>query len=52
LKRVPKEAILQGLGVSICTQTDTIPVLKEAVTDAVQCHFDDGKRKIVVYLQL
>ena len=39
--------IAKGLGVSIFTQADTIPALKEAVVDAVQCHFDDDKRRII-----
>ena len=33
--------IAKGLGVSIFTQAETIPALKEAVVDAVQCHFDE-----------
>ncbi len=39
--------VAKGLGVSIFTQADTIPALKKAVVDAVQCHFDDGKRRII-----
>jgi hypothetical protein len=39
--------IAKGLGVSIYTQASTIPALKEAVIDAVRCHFDDDKRRII-----
>jgi len=39
--------IAKGLGVSIYTQADTIEALKEAVKDAVLCHFDDAKRRII-----
>ena len=39
--------VAKGLGVSIYTQADTIPALKEAVVDAVSCHFDDEKRRII-----
>ena len=39
--------IAKGLGVSIYTQGDTIEALREAVKDAVQCHFDDAKRRII-----
>ena len=30
----------KGLGVSIFTQADTLELLKSAVKDAVNCHFD------------
>jgi len=36
--------IAKGLGVSIYTQAESIPALKEAVIDAVSCHFDDDKK--------
>ena len=39
--------IAKGLGVSIFTQAETIAALKEAVVDAVKCHFDDDKRRII-----
>lgn len=29
----------KGMGVSIFTEADTIELLKEAVKDAVRCHF-------------
>jgi hypothetical protein len=37
----------RGLGVSIYTQAETISALKEAVVDAVHCHFDDSKKRII-----
>ena len=39
--------IAKGLGVSIYTQATTIEALKEAVVDAVHCHFDDAKKRII-----
>ncbi len=39
--------IAKGLGISIFTQADTIEALKEMVVDAVHCHFDDNKRRII-----
>lgn len=35
--------IAKALGVSIFTEADTYNELKEAVKDAVKCHFDDAK---------
>ncbi len=37
----------KGLGVSIYTQAETIAALKESVVDAVHCHFDDTKKRII-----
>ncbi len=37
----------KGLGVSIYTQGDTLEALKAAVVDAVHCHYDDEKRRII-----
>lgn len=37
----------KGLGVSIYTQAETIAELKEAVIDAVRCHFEDDKKRII-----
>jgi len=37
----------KGLGVSIYTQADTIPALRTAVIDAVHCHYDDDKKRII-----
>ena len=39
--------IAKGLGVSIFTQADTIEELRELVKDAVHCHYDDDKRRII-----
>ena len=37
----------KGLGVSIFTQAETLDALKGAIIDAVHCHFDDNKKRIV-----
>ena len=37
----------RGLGVSIYTQAETIEDLKNAVRDAVRCHFDDDFKRII-----
>ena len=39
--------IAKGLGVSIYTQAETIDALKIAIIDAVRCHFDDNKKRII-----
>lgn len=37
----------KGLGVSIYTQGETIEELKNAVRDAVRCHYDDNIKRII-----
>ncbi len=37
----------KGLGVSIFTQEETLDLLKVAIIDAVHCHFDDDKKRII-----
>jgi hypothetical protein len=37
----------KGLGVSIYTEADSMEELRAAVKDAVSCHFDDDKRRII-----
>lgn len=37
----------KGLGVSIYAQADDYDNLKLSVIDAVHCHFDDGKKRII-----
>ncbi len=39
--------IAKGLGMSIFTQAETLDALKEAVKDAVRCHYDDNKKRII-----
>lgn len=39
--------IAKGLGVSIYTQAETVEALKAAVIDAVRCHYDDDKKRII-----
>jgi hypothetical protein len=34
--------IAKGLGVSIYTEAESLEDLREAVKDAVRCHFDDN----------
>ncbi len=40
----------RALGHSIFTEAETMDALKEAVTDAVKCHFDDRERPQVIRL--
>jgi hypothetical protein len=37
----------RGLGVSIYTQAANIDSLKTALIDAVHCHFEDDKKRII-----
>ena len=37
----------KGMGISIYTQANTMEELKTALIDAVHCHFDDQKRRII-----
>jgi len=39
--------IAKGLGVSIFTQAETLEELRSLVKDAVRCHFDDQKKRII-----
>jgi hypothetical protein len=39
--------IAKGLGVSIFSEAETIEELKEAVKDAIHCHFDEVKPRLV-----
>ena len=39
--------IAKGLDVSIYTQAETIDALKAAIVDAVHCHYDDDKKRII-----
>ncbi len=39
--------IARALGVSIFTEAETFNELKDAVKDAVKCHFDDDKQRII-----
>jgi hypothetical protein len=39
--------IAKALGVSIFTEAENIPDLKEAIKDAVKCHFDDDRQRII-----
>jgi len=40
----------RALGESIFTEADDLPSLHEMVRDAVQCHFDEGKRPQIIRL--
>lgn len=42
----------QALGYSIFTEADTWDGLKEAIQDAVRCHFEEDKRPSVLRLHL
>ena len=37
----------KALGASIFTEADTVEELREAVKDAVKCHYDDGVKRII-----
>ena len=37
----------KGLGISIFTQAESLEELREMVKDAVACHFDDDKKRII-----
>lgn len=37
----------KGVGISIYTQGDTLALLKASIIDAVHCHFDDSKKRIL-----
>ena len=37
----------KGLGVSIYTEGDTIEEIRTAVKDAVHCHYDDEKKRLI-----
>ena len=39
--------IAKGLGLSIYTEAESLEDLREAVKDAVRCHFDDNKKRII-----
>jgi urease gamma subunit len=39
--------VARCLGESIVTQADTAEGVRDAVRDAVKCHFDDGAQRIV-----
>ena len=39
----------KGLSVSIYTEADTIDKLKEAVKDAIKCHFEDSKFELQLF---
>jgi len=42
----------QALGHSIFTEADTWDQLKDAIQDAVRCHFEDDKRPTLVRLHV
>jgi hypothetical protein len=42
--------VARALGHSIFTEADDLDALREAVRDAVRCHFDDADRPKVIRL--
>jgi hypothetical protein len=42
--------VARALGRSIFTEADDLDALREAVRDAVRCHFDDADRPKVIRL--
>jgi hypothetical protein len=41
----------RALGASIFTEADTLPELREAVRDAVHCHFEEGQGPAMIRLR-
>jgi len=39
--------IAKGLGVSIFTEADTLEELRASVKEAVHCHFEDNRPKLI-----
>lgn len=37
----------KGLGVSIFTQAESLEEIREMAKDAVECYFDDNKKRII-----
>lgn len=44
--------IARALGYSIFTEADTWEQLKEAVQDAVRCHFEESERPLLLRLHV
>jgi len=44
--------VAQALGYSIFTEADTWEELKEAVQDAVRCHFEEDERPALLHLRV
>ena len=44
--------VASSVDASIVTQADGLEQLREAVSDAVRCHFDEGDRPKVIRLHL
>lgn len=42
----------RALGYSIHTQADTLPALRDALKDAVRCHFGEEERPKLIRLHL
>jgi hypothetical protein len=47
-----KEASARALGHAIFTEADDLAALRDAVRDAVRCHFDEEERPRVIRLHL
>ncbi len=39
--------VAKGMGVSIFTEADTMEALRIAVKEAVHCHYDDNKARLI-----
>ena len=44
--------VARAVGASIVTEADGLAALRDAVRDAVRCHFDEGERPAVIRLHL
>jgi hypothetical protein len=40
----------RALGVSIYTEAESLPALREVVRDAIRCHFDEGMAPPIIRL--
>jgi hypothetical protein len=44
--------IARALGASIFTQAESLPELREAVREAVQCHYEEGEAPKIIRLHI
>lgn len=44
--------VARGMGASIVTEADDLPQLREALRDAVRCHFEPDIRPKLIHLHL
>jgi hypothetical protein len=42
----------RGLGVSICTEADSLDALRAHIQDAVRCHYEDDDAPTIIRLHI